>query len=90
MTVTHWFRRRRFLLDLIEDTTRAHNAINAAYDRQVEENARQERDLLCSWELLEQRDGEYANLARRCAKAEEEVDFWRRFYNKTMPTMDAS
>lgn len=88
-----WWWRTPLARALWRELDDAHTGLRdalAAYDQKTDEAERHQRNLLYSWELLEQRDREYANLAQRCARAQEEVDFWRRFYNKTMPSMDAS
>lgn len=36
-------------------------------------------------ELLDERDGEYAHLASRCARAETDLDNYRRFFAATVP-----
>ena len=45
--------------------------------------------LSCAGELVEERDRQLSVLTARCRRAEEERDLWRRFYDKSMPELEA-
>lgn len=45
--------------------------------------------LACAVELVEERDRQLAVLTARCRRAEEERDLWRRWWDKSMPAMEA-
>lgn len=50
---------------------------------------RMRHHLACATELVEERDRQLATLAARCRRAEDERDLWRRFYEKSVPEMEA-